>query len=200
MKIFLHDDFGNCERTVCGQQMNVRSESTLKRMKSVIPILLIFTRIAFGSDHPGNVFVNGDSVDVAVPATWAGWRAIDIDGREVGNGASGSKTAELGQLPIGYFEIRQSNGPGKITAAVVAKTTPVDSTPIAIDAAMSWFYSDPQQIRDACTLCRLGGVRWVRDRASWPEIETARGTWAGDTRYERAMGIEHEMGLKILQV
>jgi hypothetical protein len=169
-------------------------------MRSVIPIMLVFTRIALGSDHPGNVFVTGDRVGIAVPAAWAAWRAVDIDGREVGHGTSGSKIAELGQLPIGYFEVRQSDGPGKITAAVVAKTAPVDNTPIALDAAMSWFYSEPQQIRDACTLCRLAGVHWVRDRASWPEIETARGTWAGDTRYERAMRIEHEMGLKILQV
>ena len=43
-------------------------------------------------------------------------------------------------------------------------------------------------------------MKWVRDRLSWPEIETARGTWAGDTRYEKAMRIEHESGLKILQV
>src|SRR5438445_8370965 len=124
------------------------------------PVLLVLTRIGVGSDHPGNVFVAGDKVGIAVPSTWAGWRAVDIDGKEFGHGTSVNATAELGQLPIGYFEVRQSDGPGKITAAVVAKTTPVDNTPIAIDAAVSWFYSDPQQIRDACTLCRLGGVRW----------------------------------------
>jgi hypothetical protein len=182
------------------RRMNALSQRTLERMKTVIPILLVFTRISFGSDHPGNVFVTGDRVGIAVPATWAGWRAVDIDGREVGHGTSASKMASLGQLPIGYFEVRQSDGPGKITAAVIANTIPVDNTPIAIDAAVSWFYSDPQQIRDACRLCRLAGVQWVRDRASWPEIETAKGTWAADSRYERAMRIEHEMGLKILQV
>ena len=52
----------------------------------------------------------------------------------------------------GYFEIHEKNGTGMITAAVVAKNTPVDNTPIAIDAATSWLYSDPQQIRDVCTL------------------------------------------------
>jgi hypothetical protein len=40
----------------------------------------------------------------------------------------------------------------------------------------------------------------VRDRSSWPELETARGVWAPDGRYERAMRIEHQMGLKVLQV
>jgi hypothetical protein len=77
---------------------------------------------------------------------------------------------------------------------------PADSTPIAIDTAMYWFYSDPNQLRNACTLCRLVGVNWVRDRTSWPEIEIGRDVWASDTRYEQALRIEHDVGLKVLQV
>src|SRR4051794_25454291 len=169
-------------------------------MKFVVPILLLFARTGVSSDHPGNVFVIGDRVAVAIPATWVGWRAIDIDGKVLGQGAAGQATTDLGQLPVGYFEVRQVAGPGRISAAVVAKTTPVDNTPIAIDAAMSWFYSDSQQLHDACALCRLAGVKWVRDRASWPEIEPARGTWAGKMRYEKAMRLQHEEGLKILKV
>ncbi len=161
---------------------------------------LLGSPIAFAADHPGNVFVAGEQVSVPVPAQWSGWRAVDIEGKEVGHGSSQGTMAELGKLPIGYFEILEKGGPGKITAGVVAKNEPVESTPIALDAAMSWFYADPQQVHDACTLCKLAGVRWVRDRLSWPEIETAHGTWAGDTRYERTMRIEREEGLKILQV
>ncbi len=142
----------------------------------------------------------GEDVNIAVPAKWTGWRAIDIDGKEVGHGASSSDKAELGKLPIGYFEILEKDGSGKITAAVVAKNEPVEDTPIALDAAVSWFYAEPQQIRDACTLCKLAGVKWVRDRLSWPEMEPERGKFADETRYERAMRIQHESGLKILQV
>jgi hypothetical protein len=150
------------------------------------------------AQHAGNVFVEGESVRVDLPPEWGAWRAIDVDGNELAHGTQSG--VELGKLSIGYFEIRRSEGPGRITAAVVAKNAPVDDTPIALDAAMSWFYADPQQIRDACRLCRLAGVTWVRDRLSWPELETARGVWAEDTRYERAMRIEHDEGLKILQV
>ena len=160
----------------------------------------ILAPIAVGSEHPGNVYVAGEEVRVAVPAAWDVWRAIDVDGKEVGRGAAASGAAELGKLPTGYYEVRPPTGPERITAAVVAKNTPTENTPIALDAAMSWFYPEPEQIRDACTLCRLAGVTWVRDRLSWPEIETARGTWAEETRYERTMRIEHEAGLKVLQV
>jgi hypothetical protein len=169
-------------------------------MRILLLISLSFAQSALAAEHPGNVFLAGDDVRVAVPKTWSGWRAIDIDRKEVGHGATGDGAADLGKLPVGYFEVREKDGAGMITAAVLAKNDPVENTPIALDAAMSWFYPETAQIRDACTLCRLAGVKWVRDRSSWPEIETARGTWAGDTRYERAMRIEHDAGLKILQV
>ena len=50
--------------------------------------------------------------------------------------------AELGKLPTGYFEVREKDGSARVTAAVVAKTAPSENTPIALDAAMSWFYPD----------------------------------------------------------
>ncbi len=163
-------------------------------------VSVVLARIAVASEHPGNVHVAGDDVRVEIPATWAGWRAVDVDGNEVGRGAAGG-AARLGELPIGYFEVLEQDGPGKVTAAVLAKTTFSDDTPIALDAAIAWFYyPDEEKIRDACKLCRLAGVKWVRDRSSWPEIETARGTWADDGRYEQVMRLEHEEGLKILQV
>jgi hypothetical protein len=152
------------------------------------------------ASRPGNVHVAGETVRVTIPATWAGWRAIDVDGKEVGHGSSSNAPVDLGKLPVGYFEVLESAGTGVVTAAVVAAVTPVADTPIALDTAISWFYPEPQKIRDACTLCRLAGVEWVRDRLSWPELQPARGAWADEGRYERAMRIEHEEGLKVLQV
>jgi hypothetical protein len=158
------------------------------------------SRNAFAEDNPGNVFVIGEEVQIRVPTGWAGWRAIDVDGKEIAAESAGAGVVALGKLPVGYFELLEKDGPGKATAAVLNKVTPTPDTPIAIDAAMSWFYSDPDQIRAACRLCQLAGVNWVRDRLSWPELESARGTWATESRYERAMRIQHDAGLKILQV
>ena len=156
---------------------------------------------AGGAERPGNVFIAGEEVRAAVPAAWTSWQAVDFDGKQVARGVVRDGAAELGKLPVGYFEIRSSDPQAeKTTAAVVPRVIADAQTPIALDAAVSWFYSDEKQIRDACKLARMAGVTWVRDRASWAEIQTARGTWAAETRYERAMRIEHEMGLKILQV
>lgn len=173
----------------------------VRRLVALVLSLIAFSPVvASASDHPGNVYEAGDDVRVSVPAAWSGWTAIDVDGKEVGRGTGAN--AELGRLPVGYFEVRSKDGPDRVTAGVVAKNTPVDDTPIAIDGAMSWFYADPEQVRDACRLAKLAGVTWVRDRASWPELEGERGKFAAEdsTRYERTMRIEHEVGLKILQV
>ena len=162
--------------------------------------VILCAQPTFAADHPGNIFLAGDDVNVTVPKAWAGWRAIDIDRKEVGHGSAAEGTANLGKLPVGYFEVREKDGAAMVTAAVLAKTTVSDDTPIAIDVAASWFYADPKQIRDACEICKLAGVKWIRDRLSWPELEGERGKWAAETRYERSMRIQHEAGLKILQV
>ncbi len=169
-------------------------------MRCICLGVAFLARIALASDHPGNVYLAGDDVRVALPSPWTAWKAVDVDGKVVGRGTVRNGTAELGKLPTGYFEVGSKDGPERITAAVLAKSSPSENTPIAVDAAMSWFYPDADQIHDACTLCRLAGVKWVRDRSSWPELEPARGTWAAETRYERAMRIEHVAGLKVLQV
>src|SRR2546430_1231418 len=124
-------------------------------MKLLVLASLLISQRTIAADHPGNVFLAGEDVRVAMPKTWTGWRVIDIERKEVGQGRARDGAVNLGKLPIGYFEIREKDGTGIITAAVLAKTTTSENTPIAIDAAMSWFYSDPQQIRDACKLCRL---------------------------------------------
>jgi hypothetical protein len=164
-----------------------------------IATAILAAQHAFAAEHPGNIFIVGEDAHIELPTSWHGWRAIDIDGKDVGSEGS-QNIAGLRGLGVGYYEFLQKDGPGKVTAAVVNKVTPTPNTPIAIDAAMSWFYADPDEIRAACRLCQLAGVNWVRDRLSWPELQSERGKWADESRYERSMRIQHEAGLKILQV
>lgn len=174
------------------------------RYRWIAPIALAIViashALAAVSEHPGNIFVAGESVEITVPQTWAGWRAIDDEGKAVGQSAEKGSAAVLGKLPVGFYELHEQDGPGLITAGVVATNNASEDTPIALDAAMSWFYQDPKVIADASHLCQLAGVKWVRDRLVWPEIEVARDKWADETRYERSFKIQHDAGLKVLQV
>lgn len=169
-------------------------------MKLPLLAFALLTATAFASEHPGNTYLTGEPVRLAVPAAWTSWRVIDVEGKEIATGTD--HTADLGPLPTGYYELRPTaGGADRVTAAVLAPVTPSETTPIALDTGMAWFYSDPEQVRDACALCRRAGVTWVRDRASWPELQPARDTWAPvDTRYERTLRLEHGAGMKVLQV
>ena len=126
-------------------------------MRLILFASLIFAQTTLGSEHPGNVYIVGDDVRVHVPAMWVTWRAVDVDGKEVGHGTVLNGTAQLGKLPTGYFEIREKDGSERVTAAVLAKTMACEDTPIAIDTAMSWFYPKAGQIQDVCALSTGGG-------------------------------------------
>ncbi len=79
-------------------------------MRLILLLSAVFAQTALGSDHPGNVCVVGADIGVHVPSTWAAWRVVDVDGKEVGHGTVRDGTAQLGKLPTGYFEIREKEG------------------------------------------------------------------------------------------
>lgn len=156
--------------------------------------------------HPGNIFLHGETVVVALPAgTGAAWRATDYAGRVAAEGTSTDGRAQLGALPVGYYEIRRAeaglaNG-ARVTVGVLAPLaapTPADS-PIGIDAAMSWFF-DATTRPQAASLCALAGMNWVRDRYNWSEIEPERGRIAKAESYDDAVRAQAAAGLRILEV
>ena len=111
--------------------------------------------------------------------------------------------AELGKLPVGYYELRGDGGAGsnRVTLGVLEPLrapTPLTS-PIAIDVAMAWFFPKERMAAPA-NLCALAGINWVRDRLLWPEIEPKRGEFAPSTRYDASAQAQVAAGLQVLQV
>jgi len=156
------------------------------------------------ASHPGNIFLEGESVSIALPSdVRGGWRVIDYDGREVSSGTVTNAYATLGSLGSGYYEVRWGDGSFSNHVAVGVLTplrapTPL-SSPICLDVAMAWFYPGPS-MEAAASLCALAGVNWVRDRLSWPEIEPARGSFAPSNRYDASARAQAVAGLQVLQV
>lgn len=155
-------------------------------------------------NHPGNVFLVGEDVTVALTAAAAGpWRLLDYQDSVLREVSPVDGQVRLGPLPVGFFRLRPVDGASNlwVSLAVLERLrTPTPATsPIALDVAMSWFY--PQEKMDAAaSLCALAGVNRVRDRLSWAEMERRRGLLASSNRYDAAALAQSRARLRVLQV
>lgn len=155
-----------------------------------------------GEHHPGNVFLEGETVVVTLAESGI-WELVDVDNqplREIKTGGPGEQV-ELGRLPVGFYRLRHAGDADWVSLAVLTPLqTPTPATsPIAVDVAMSWFYSR-EEMSDVASLCTLAGVNWVRDRLSWGEVEPEQGEFREETRYDAAADAQSSAGLNVLQV
>ena len=158
-------------------------------------------------DHPGNVFLAGEKVNVPVSVPdGAAWQAVDYGGKTVAEGKVAGNRVEVGLLPVGWYEVRTKDAAGvegSVSLAVLAplKAATPATSPIGIDVAMAWFYQEPRMAAVA-RLCELAGINWVRDRLNWGEVEPKRGEFApaAGTRYDASARIQSAAGLRVLQV
>ncbi len=168
-------------------------------------------------DHPGNVFLKGETVTVKYPADMIqsakSWHVLDDQGNRIKKEAI-SKTdisessIQLGKLGIGWYRIEFLDEEGECmqwtTAAVLAPLAapvPQDS-PICVDGANAWFYRDnPEKQEQYARLAALCGINWIRDRLRWRDIQPQPDEMNElPTTYDTSADIQHRFGLKVLQV
>jgi len=158
--------------------------------------------------HPGNIFLEGDEVTVALPADVnfvVSWKIIDDAEQVVASGDMPDISA--GALGIGWYWVSFRDGADQeiahSTAAVLAKLkapTPQDS-PVCVDMATSWSYSDPNDLEAYINIATLAGINISRDRISWSMAETSEGVFAvEDSIYDKVADMKSAVGLKTLQV
>lgn len=152
------------------------------------------------SGNPGNVFLRGDEVRVTLPDSAAGWRIQDYDGKTLATVPAGQKTILLGKLPVGFYRAMREGADWVSFAVLEPLKAPTPQTsPIASDVAMAWFY--PNGPMDAvANLCALAGLNWVRDRLAWGHMEPQRGRFGPPNQYDRSAEAQSAAGLKVLQV
>ncbi|MGA2867196.1 MAG: hypothetical protein ABSF95_22185 [Verrucomicrobiota bacterium] len=150
--------------------------------------------------HPGNIFVAGEPVIIGAPPGEGGaWRAVDYEGKVVAQGPVKDGRAELGRLPVGYYEV--ARGVGRFAVGVLAglrAPTPL-SSPIGADVAMAWLVPR-EKMEGVASLCAVAGLNRVRDRLDWGEMEPRRGEFAGSNRYDFPVRVQAAAGLQVLQV
>ena len=153
------------------------------------------------ASHPGNIFLAGEEVTVAVPNEAETWRLLDYEGRILTEKKAGQGRVMLGQLTTGFYRLTSSSATNGLSLAVITPLrvpTPLNS-PIAMDVAMSWFYPT-EKMEAVANLCALAGVNWVRDRLAWGVMEPKQGQFADKTIYDAAASVQASAGLRVLQV
>jgi hypothetical protein len=170
--------------------------------------------------NPGNIYLSGQTVRVPwpdpLPAGIHQWRLLDDRLELVQSGArqdsagvsAGLEPLLFEDLPIGWYRIEfgatESTTHSWTTAAVLEPlraTVPLHS-PIALDAAISWFARDDAVRQEAyASLASLAGVNWVRDRLRWRDVQPEPGALVSDTTtYDTAAQMQARHGLHVLQV
>ena len=188
--------------------MFVRSISVL-----TIALAVFSAAVAAAPDIRGDahVFFAGELVRVAVPedlasvATKAQALNERLEMQQRGRVSDGS--VDFGALPVGWYRVEflgADDAPvGFTTAAVLeplSASPPADS-PIAVDIALAWLGAEDESDWPIyARLARLAGVRWVRDRIRWREMQPEAGPFAEHTKYDDSAAIQSAEGLQILQV
>ena len=157
-----------------------------------------------------NIFLPKEAKTVHVPPAAlekaARFEARDDHGGVVASGAA-TGTVDLGILGVGWYRIDFFDGAGAAlgwTTAAILPHLPKHShedSAVAVDVALSW--TPPDNDRDRARMTEIAartGVRWVRDRLRWREIETAPGEYAPPTKYDRMARLQHDSGMDVLQV
>ncbi len=173
---------------------------SLAKVERQIPVPL--------DSHPGNIFLEGDEVTVALPSDVnfvVSWQIIDDAEQIVASGDMPNISA--GGLGIGWYWVSFRDASDQeithSTAAVLAKLkvpTPQDS-PVCIDMATSWSYSDPNDLEAYINIATLAGINISRDRISWSMAETSEGVFDVEgSIYDKVADMKSAAGLKVLQV
>lgn len=147
----------------------------------------------------------------------ASWRVVDFAG-DPAPGAEGRADLHLGAnelllppLGPGYYRLEvEASAPGLLSRRVetslgviaeLAQQPPPDS-PICLDAGISWSYppdSQPDRTDLACYLCQFAGIRQLRDRLTWSEVEREPGKFDWG-RYALSAETQHRHGITVYQV
>ncbi len=163
--------------------------------------------IDIGSDHVGNVWTEEENVKFNINlSSEVNLSITDYYGKSLYKEKipAGKSDLDLGKFKKGYYllKINSKDESDEVHFAIVpsleSRPDMTDSA-IASDVAMSWLVK-PDRFDDLAKLIKLSGIVWVRDRINWGEVETARGKFEDNTKYDLSADIQTKNGLKVYQV
>lgn len=154
----------------------------------------------FQSKEPGNIFLDNQPVRFS-SGDGNGMvrvRVLDALGKEIKQGDFPEKSIVLGKLPWGWYEIREGESKQGTSFAVVPVPRQKEEGWAAVDVALSWVVP-PSQTQEVAEIARRVGVKWVRDRIAWGDVEFNRGKFDW-SKYDKASSALESRGLRVSQV
>lgn len=154
----------------------------------------------FQSKEPGNIFLDKQPVlfSKGEGSGKVRVRVLDAFGKEIKQGEFAEKNILLGKLPWGWYEIREGDSTTGTSFAVVPAPRQKEEGWAALDVALSWLVPQ-EQYQDLAEIAHRAGVRWVRDRISWGEVEQNKGKFDWG-KYDKAAQAQESRGLRVSQV
>ncbi len=167
---------------------------------------------------PRGVFLDSDPVKFILAGRRQSplLKVLDVDGRDVGKA---NITAEqvaperfqvmVAGLGTGYYRLVLSASNGREETrhsfAVLPELSskPGPDSSIAADAAISWLVARPgaprSRVNDTLRLAHRAGLRFLRERISWGEVERRPGEYRWG-RYDVVASAAQEAGLEVYQI
>ena len=155
------------------------------------------------------VFSEDEVVTLSAPAGSHSWRLLldDFSLFSEGTVEEGTLVRAAGTLPVGWYKVDFLDESDEllhwtsIAVLTALKQRPSPETPIAVDVALSWVPPEGEESwKYVAHLSALAGVRMVRDRLHWRELQPEPGPFVAHTKYDDTAAIQKAEGLDILQV
>lgn len=166
------------------------------------------TAVAVTAAAPGAVFLSGEELRFRVQAPGSDWILRNWHNEVIRRGKRSGDSLTLKALPNGYYKLELPGGNGVRTFAVVpnpAGRKNNSSQFFALDSAQSWLarpdINNPRQpvypYEIVSEVARRSGVKMVRERLHWGEVEEKPGhfNWM---QYKINADLLSERGIQVL--
>ncbi|SFU24811.1 hypothetical protein [Paraburkholderia aspalathi] len=166
-----------------------------------LPLHLLASQpqITVKSGAPSNVFVATDPEFDTVGGNQTGWTLTNWKQSIIASGVlNGSGKLSFKGMRTGYYKLTIAGDPDPVYFGVLPRIVSSPDNRVASDSAHSWIVP-PDHLKLVGDLERLAGLKTVRDRFSWSQIQPTPGPFAWGN-YDKSASVMQSNGIETLGV
>jgi hypothetical protein len=166
-----------------------------------LPIHLLASQqqVIVRSSAPSNVFVESTPEFDTFGGSQSAWTLTNWRQSTVASGVlNGAGKISFKDLQPGYYKLTIAGSPDPVYFTVLHRIVSSPNTVVASDSAHSWIVP-PDKLKLVGQLESLAGLKTVRDRFSWSQIQSAPGQFSWGV-YDRSASVMQSNGIQTLGV